>query len=174
MSRAFVKEPDGETAGDDQPELPLSPHPNFVTQAGFTALEARRQALEAERRALEAEHDLSSVSHLGQVARELRYVVARLGSAIVVPAADQPADEVAFGARVTLEDEDGQRSDYAIVGEDEADPTAGKVSWVSPLARAMIGSRLGDLVTWERPAGDLELEVAAIRYGELSPNLDTN
>jgi transcription elongation GreA/GreB family factor len=174
MSRAFVKEPDGETAGDDQPELPLSPHPNFVTQAGFAALEARRQALVAERRTLGAGRDnLASVSHLGQVERELRYVVARLGSAIVVPAADQPADEVAFGARVTLEDEDGQRSDYAIVGEDEADPAAGKVSWVSPLARAMMGGRLGDLVTWERPAGELELEITAIRYGKLSPNLDT-
>jgi len=166
MSRAFVKEPDGETAGDDQPELPLSPHPNFVTQAGFAALEARRAPLEAERRALEADrHSLSCVLHLGQVERELRYVVARLASAMVVPAADQPAGEVAFAALVTLEDEDGQRSDYAIVGEDEADPAAGKVSWVSPLARAMMGSRLGDLVTWKRPAGDLELEVMAIRYG---------
>ena len=67
---------------------------------------------------------------------------------------------------MTLEDEDGTRRDYRIVGEDEADPAAGKISWVSPLARAMMGSGLGDLVTWRRPAGDLELEVVGIRYGE--------
>ena len=165
MSRAFVKEPDGATAGDDQPELPLSPHPNYVTAWGHKALEDRRNGLEAKRRALLAEPGaLASVSQLSQVERELRYVVARLKSAQLVSAADQPTDEIAFGAQVTLEDEEGQRSHYSIVGEDEAAPGEGKVSWVSPLASAMLGGRIGDLVTWRRPAGDLELEVIAIRY----------
>jgi len=165
MSRAFVKEPDGDSAGDDQPELPLSPHRNFVTATGLAALQARQRALEAERKALnEGPDPLAGRVQLGRVARELRYVAARLSSAELVLPETQAQDEVAFGARVTLEDEAGSGRDYRIVGEDEADPAAGKISWVSPLAKAMMGSRLGDLVTWRRPAGDLELEVVAIRY----------
>ncbi len=164
MSRAFVKEPDG-GPGDDQPELPQSPHPNYVTEAGLAALEARRQELEAARRDLKAdEGDLSKQSHLAQVERELRYVEARRQSAIGVDPAAQPLDEVAFGARVTLEDEHGGAREVAIVGEDEADPPAGKIAWVSPLARALAGAKVGDLVTWSRPVGDLELEVVAIDY----------
>ena len=65
---------------------------------------------------------------------------------------------------MTLEDEGGQRLDYTIVGEDEADPAAGLVSWVSPLARALQDAEVGDLIVWERPMGDLELEVRRIRY----------
>ena len=164
MSRAFVKESDNE-AGDDQPELPISPHPNYVTQAGLAGLEARRHALEEQRDGLKAdEGDLGNQSHLAQVERELRYVEARLNSAILVDPAKQAQDEVAFGAIVTLEEEEGGRREIAIVGEDEADPAAGKVPWPSPLARALTGSQVGDLVTWSRPAGDLELEVVAIRY----------
>jgi transcription elongation GreA/GreB family factor len=167
MSRAFVKEPDGETAGDDQPELPLSPHRNFVTPAGLAALEARQQALEAERQALKASSDpLAARAQLGRVGRELRYLAARLANAEPVAPGAQPQDEVAFGALVTLEGEAGARHSYRIVGEDEADPAAGKISWVSPLAKAMMGSRVGDLVTWRRPAGALELEVVAIRYDD--------
>lgn len=164
MSRAFVKEPDGE-AGDDQPELPISAHPNYVTQAGLAGLGSRRQALEGQRGALKAdEGDLGKQSHLAQVERELRYVEARVKSAILVDPAQQAKDEVAFGAIVTLEDEDGERREVAIVGEDEAEPTDGKIAWPAPLARALTGAEVGDLVTWKRPSGDLELEVIAIRY----------
>jgi len=82
-------------------------------------------------------------------------------------AADQElaaADRVGFGATVDLVDEDGARYRYRIVGEDEADPEQGLVSWVSPLARALEGARVGDSVIWKRPAGDLEVEVLAIDY----------
>ena len=67
---------------------------------------------------------------------------------------------------VTVEDADGQRQNFAMVGEDEADPQAGRLSYVSPLARALDGAVVGDLITWKRPAGDQELEVVAIQYEE--------
>ncbi len=69
-----------------------------------------------------------------------------------------------FGARVTVADEAGGARAFIIVGEDEADAAAGKVSWLSPLARALTGGHVGDAVTWRRPAGDLELEITAIDY----------
>jgi transcription elongation GreA/GreB family factor len=158
MSRAFVKEPDGPLAGDDQPELPRSPHPNFVTPRGLALLQARRDELR--------EGDLEALTHLGQVERELRYLEARIGTARLVEPKDQPRDAVAFGARVTLEDENGERRDYAIVGEDEASPQEGKVSWISPLAQALTGATISELIAWRRPSGDVELEVIAIRYGD--------
>ena len=167
MSRAFVKEPDDPRAGDDQPELPRSPHPNFVTPRGLALLQARRDELVAEKGDLGSrEGDLEALTHLGQVERELRYLEARIGTARLVEPKDQPRDAVAFGARVTLEDENGERRDYAIVGEDEASPQEGKVSWVSPLAQALTGAAVGELIAWRRPSGDVELEVIAIRYGD--------
>ena len=165
MSRAFVKEPDGPTAGDEQPDLPLSPHPNHVTPAGLRALEARRDALAAERAGLSTESLAPEMQNrLAQVSRELRYFEARIASALPVDIAAQPKGKVAFGATVSLEEEAGRRLAYQIVGEDEADPAAGKVSWVSPLARALMGAKVGELVTWRRPSGELELEVVAIAY----------
>ena len=165
MSRAFVKEPDGPTAGDEQPDLPISPHPNHVTPRGLGALKARREALAAERAGLAADDAAPEVQNrLAQLARELRYFEARIAAALVVEIAAQPKGEVAFGALVTLEEKSGARLSYRIVGEDEADPAACKVSWVSPLARALIGAKVGELVTWRRPNGDLDLEVIAIAY----------
>ncbi len=164
MSRAFVKEQD-EQPGSDQPELPQSPHPNYVTPAGLKDLEDRLATLREERKALKDHpEDLAGQSHLGRVEQEVHYLEERLRRAIPVDPAKQPADQVAFAAVVTLEDSDGQQQDYAIVGEDEAHPEDGKVSWVSPLACALRDAKVGDLVTWRRPAGDLELEVIAIRY----------
>jgi transcription elongation GreA/GreB family factor len=72
---------------------------------------------------------------------------------------------VCFGATVALLDEDERRLGYTIVGEDEADAEHGKVSWISPLARALMDARVGDMVTWRRPSGDAELEIVAITYG---------
>lgn len=163
MSRAFTKEPDGDMVADDAPERPRSEQPNYVTPAGLAALEARRAGLAAER-AAQAAAGLQGKPALAHAERELRYFDARIEDAIVVDPAAQPAGEVRFGARVTVADEDGATRDFTIVGEDEADAAAGKVSWLSPLARALAGGRIGDLVTWRRPAGDLELEIMAIDY----------
>jgi transcription elongation GreA/GreB family factor len=98
------------------------------------------------------------------VERDLRYVQERLDRSILIDPASQPQDQVAFGAHVTTVDEDDERRQFTIVGEDEADPEAGLISWVSPLARALTGAKVGDTVVWQRPAGDRELEIEAIEY----------
>ena len=161
MSRAFVRESDGDDVGD-QPELPLSPHPNYVTAHGLTLL---RERLDQTRRRLAAIDPVAEggVLEIGQVQREQRWLQARMTAAIPVsmPAA---ADRVGFGASVEVVDEHGSAHHYRIVGEDEAKPERGCVSWVSPLARALDGARVGDSVTWQRPAGDLEIEVLSIAY----------
>jgi transcription elongation factor GreB len=151
MSRAFVKEPDAGAPGQDLPEKPVSEHPNYVTPAGLATLERRAGELQARRQELE------------HVDRDLRYHTARLESAIMVDPAAQPGDEVAFGAAVTVAGEGGERT-FTIVGEDEADLATLRVSYVSPLAEALLGAHIGDRVVWHRPAGDLELTVTAIAY----------
>lgn len=162
MSRAFVKENDSDDTGD-LPELPLSEHPNYVTPHGLTLL---RERLDQTRRRLAAIDPAAEGAPLeiGHAEREQRWLQARVMAAIpvAVPAA---ADRVGFGATVELVDQDGATHRYRIVGEDEADPDEGLVSWVSPLARALDGARVGDSRTWQRPAGDLEVEVLAIDYG---------
>lgn len=164
MSRAFVREPDGDAVADDLPELPQEPIPNRVTPQGLKDLEARQAKLEKEREKLSGSEDIVEKSQLAHVERDLRYIEGRLYYAELIEPADQPADKVAFGAAVQVAGEDGKKHTYSIVGEDEADFDAGKVSWVSPLARALDGAGVGDIVTWKRPAGDIDLEVLAISY----------
>ncbi|WP_257389541.1 GreA/GreB family elongation factor, partial [Tahibacter caeni] len=126
---------------------------------------ARQQRRLAELRAALQSDEAPQDDELARqaVAREIRWLEARIAAAIVVDP-QQPSDRVAFGARVDVVDEHGNASSYRIVGEDEADAEHGSVSWVSPLARAVIGAKVGDEVLWRRPAGDLRLEIVAIRY----------
>jgi len=163
MSRAFVKEQDA--GPDDGPgELPLSPHPNYVTPRGLALLRARLEQAQQRLAALPRE-SFGAELEKARIERELRWLAARLNSAILVDAARQPAERVAFGAAVELADaETGAEQRYRIVGEDEADPERGLVSWVSPLARALTGAHVGDIVTWPRPAGDVQLEVLGLAY----------
>ncbi|MEI2454307.1 GreA/GreB family elongation factor [Lysobacter firmicutimachus] len=164
MSRAFVKEGDGEPSSPDLPELPVSEHPNYVTPRGMSLLRAR---MDDAKRRLGAIDDADAGARLerAHVERELRWLQARVLSAITIAPERQPADRVAFGARVELIDSAGTEHVYRIVGEDEADPERGLISWVSPLARALHGARVGDSALWKRPAGDLAVEVLAIDYG---------
>jgi transcription elongation GreA/GreB family factor len=165
MSQAFVKEPDGDQVADDQPELPQSPHPNYVTPGGLAALEAARADRDRRRQAFAAANDpLADKPRIAQIEREIRFYEERIRRAILVEPTRQPPGDVAFGARVTVEDDDGATLVFTIVGEDEADPNHGKVSWISPLASALLDAQVGDLVTWKRPAGDRELEIMAIDY----------
>ncbi len=167
MSRAFVKEPDGDETAGELTDLPISPYPNFVTPAGLARLRDRLTADTAEREVIMAEDaSIKSAPVLAHLAREIRYLEARIASAISVAPADQPKDRVSFGAEVTVEDEGGHRQRFRIVGEDESDPEHGKVSWVSPLARALDDARTGDLVIWHRPSGDAELEVLEVTVPE--------
>jgi len=165
MSRAFVKENDLEHAGTDLPERPQSEHPNYVTPSGLAQLHEKAVQLEEERLRLSPlKEDPIIRQQMAVIERDLRYVQGRLERAIQVNPAEQQQDVILFGAIVEVEDEEGATHVFEIVGEDEADIHNNKVSWVSPLARALIGQKVGDSVIWKRPAGDLALEVTDIRY----------
>jgi transcription elongation GreA/GreB family factor len=165
MSRGFVKEDDLEHAGTDLPERPVSPHPNYVSPAGLKALESNAMALDKERASLISQKDNESAKQrIAVIDRELRYLSTRLEQAILVEPAKQDKDTILFGATVEVEDEHGKLLQFHIVGEDEADIAQQKVSYVSPIAKALIGRKVGDVVAWQRPAGILELEVIKISY----------
>lgn len=167
MSRAFTHEPDGDQAPDDQPERPQSPHPNYITPAGLERLRAEYAELRQAREALgEGDDALADRLSAVQLDRRLRYLHGRIERAIPVDAGTQSPDQVAFGAFVTVVDEAGGEHTFQIVGEDEADAAAGRVSWMSPLAKALMARRPGDETVWRRPAGDQALEILAIRYAE--------
>jgi transcription elongation GreA/GreB family factor len=99
-----------------------------------------------------------------EIKRDIRYFNAQIERATIVDMDGQPHDEVHFGARVTIRDEQGKDYSFHIVGDDEADVAAGSISWGSPLAKAMLGARVGDTVKWQRPAGASEVEIVAIDY----------
>lgn len=172
MSRAFVKENDLEHAGIDVPERPVSAHPNYVTPNGLKQLEAEADKLEQARAALRkdqesnTEQDSMTRQKIAMIDRDLRYIGARLASAILIDGATQHPDTttVLFGATVTVEDDDGEQHLFTIVGEDEADMACNKVSYLSPIAKALIGRKLGDNVEWLRPIGNTQLTIIEIKY----------
>lgn len=164
MSRAFVKEADDNLPSDELPERPQSPHPNYVTPKGLAQLHAKVHALQQERDQLAAQDDPMARTRLLEVKRDLRYFQARLERAILVEPVDQPKDEVRFGAEVDLKDDRGGRSTYRIVGEDEADAPAGRISWASPFGKALIGLRVGDSFSWSRAGNRQDVAVVDIRY----------
>ena len=154
-----MKEESAETASETQlPDREISPYPNLVTEAGLKALELQlRQA----RDAYETANSIEDVNERRRQAaiplRDVRYFAERVHSAQVMPV-PASSDIVAFGSTVTFERDDGRVQTYRIVGEDEADPKAGSISFVSPVARALMGKALGDVVS----VGDQELEITAI------------
>ena len=164
MSRAFVKEADDNLPSDELPERPQSPHPNYVTPKGLGQLHERVHALQAERDQLAARDDPMARTRLLEVKRDLRYFQGRVERAILVDPSGQPKDEVHFGAEVEIEDGQGARTVYHIVGEDEADVHSGSISWASPLGKAMIGLKVGDSFAWNRGGSPQEVEVVGIRY----------
>jgi transcription elongation GreA/GreB family factor len=154
MSRAFVKEQEGGEAFEDLPDRPISEHPNFVTPEGLARMEAELTRLHEAHAAAQAADDKVA---LAKTSRDLRYWTVRRASAQVVqPPRD--ASEVHFGSTVTIERDDGRRQTFRIVGEDEADPSQGTISYVSPLARALTGKSVGEVVH----AGGSDAEIVAI------------
>lgn len=165
MSRGFVKEDDLERAGTDLPERPVSPHANYVTPNGLQQLQQTAKALESERADYtKRKEDTNAQQKLAEIDRDLRYFVARLESVQLVTPEQQPRHTVLFGAKVTVEDEEGEQHQFQIVGEDEADIALHKVSYVSPVAKALLGRKVGDSTTWQRPAGALQLDILNIEY----------
>jgi transcription elongation GreA/GreB family factor len=153
MSRAFVKEDSPETF-DDLPDRPVSEHPNYVTAEGLAQIDAELARLSQEQVAAVAASDRA---RLARAARDLRYWNARRATAQLIPPAGN-CDDVRFGCTVKLGRDDGRQQTFRIVGEDEADPAKGTLSHVSPLARALLGKKVGDVV----PAGRDEAEILAI------------
>jgi transcription elongation GreA/GreB family factor len=140
MSRAFVKETDAGT--EELPDRPVSSHRNFVTENGLAAIDASINRFEA---AYRAAIDKGNAQAAAAALREVRYWRARRVSAEVVrPSSDSRV--VSFGMTVTVRREDGREQTFRIVGEDEADPSRGTVSYVSPLARAVLTCGPGDTV----------------------------
>jgi transcription elongation GreA/GreB family factor len=141
MSRAFVRESDAD-AVDTLPDRPISPHPNFVTETGLAKIDARLRELEATRSAALAAGDRTG---LAGIERDLRYWKQRRSSARIIAPPAAP-EIVRFGVTVNLRFDEGGERRYQLVGEDEADPAAGLVSWTSPVGTALIGRRAGDVV----------------------------
>lgn len=161
MSVAFVKEESAEAASETiLPDRPISIHPNLVTQEGLARLNKELAEAQAQA-ALEAVNGIDDINERRRQAavplRDARYFAERVRTAQLVPAPDTN-EVVAFGHRVTYEREDGRRQSFRIVGEDEADPATGSISYVSPVAAALMGKVVGDVVA----LGEHELEILAI------------
>ena len=153
MSRAFVKEQE-DGGVEELPDRLISEHPNLVTPEGLEQIEAEVARLTAEHSAAQSEEDRARTA---ATARDLRYWTARLRSAeVVTPPAD--AAHVHFGSTVTIARDDGRRQTFRIVGEDEAEPAKGTIPYVSPLARALSGRAVGDVVK----LGEGEVEVLEV------------
>src|SRR5687767_11362242 len=101
---------------------------------------------------------------LREIDRRVRFLTKRLESAVVVKPGEQSGDVVRFGATVEVEDEDGNRRKYLLVGPDESDPALGKLSFQSPMGRSLLKRKVGDVVVVKRPAGEIEVEILSVRY----------
>ncbi|MFK0160970.1 transcription elongation factor GreA [Rhizobium sp. NPDC090279] len=159
MSTAFMKEESAETAAETVlPERTVSLHPNLVTDAGLKALELQ---LQDARKAYETASIIEDINERRRQTaiplRDARYFAERVRTAEIVPAPGS-CDIVAFGSTVTYSREDGRVQKYRIVGEDEADPKSGSISYVAPVARLLMGKAVGDVLT----LGKEELEITAI------------
>ena len=158
MSVAFTKEQDYEATAADLPDRPVSPHPNLVTQAGLAQIDAELAAAQTAYRAAQAQGGISDDrTAMARATRDLRYWTSRRATAQLVEQ-ELGTGKVVFGGRVTFERDDGREQTFRIVGEDEADPAEGRVSYVSPLAQALMGKEVGDTAV---VAGH-EVEITAI------------
>ncbi len=159
MSVAFTKEDSAETASETMlPDRPVSPHPNLVTESGLKALEFQ---LRRAREAFETAQKIEDVNERRRQAaaplRDARYFAERVRTAQVMTDPTSTST-VAFGNTVTFRRDDGRVQKYRIVGEDEADPKSGSISFVSPVARLLMGKAAGDVVG----TSGQELEIISI------------
>lgn len=182
MSKAFTKESEADDDLDGTPKLPQGVK-NYITPAGHQRLkEEFDQLWKVERPELvktitwaasngdrsENGDYIYGKRRLREIDRRLRFLSKRLDNAEVIdPAQRGDCDQVFFGATVTICDTEGEERTYSIVGMDEADPVRGRISWISPLARALLKARAGDVVSLHTPGGVEELEVVEVRYEAL-------
>jgi len=164
MSRAFVKE-DSESAEEPVKRQP-SGRPNYVTPAGLDMLKRRVAELASLRAELIARKRPGEqrALDLQQAEIDLAYYEGQVKSARLVDNSGLVAEDVRFGAVVSVREQDGAVREYALVGEDEADAAGGRLNWASPLAGALLGKKAGARVVLERRGGDLSLEIISVSY----------
>ena len=178
MSKAFLREDDSEDTVPPPAAEPSAPPRNYITPAGFARLAAeRKQLVEVERPQVvrtvawaaangdrsENGDYLYGKKRLREIDRRVRFLIKRLESAEVVHSAGRDTDQVFFGATVKVRSKADVR-EITIVGVDEVDPAHGRVSWVSPIARALIKAREGDTITFRAPGGEERLEILEVTY----------
>ena len=166
MSRGFIKE-------DDQEEVPLVPQraylpegvTNFVTRTGMDQLLAERQALIEEKENLNIADENEKRIALNYINAKLQLLTNRIAEARVIDPKDQPQDEITFGATVTIKNKlSGNIQIFQIVGADEANIAKGKISFLSPLAKALINKKTGDRITLKREKEEIVFEIMEIAY----------
>jgi transcription elongation GreA/GreB family factor len=159
LSVAFTKEDSAETAAETLlPDRPISPHANLVTETGLKALERQLQEARAAYEAAQTTEDVNERRRLSAIpVRDVRYFSERVRTAQVMPNPSS-TNVVAFGSTVTFSRADGRVQTFRIVGEDEADPKAGSISFASPVAKSLMGKAVGDTAG----SGRNELEIIAI------------
>jgi len=182
MSRAFLSESDNDFMDDDFPEVKY-PLPegvkNYMTQEGAERMEneltgflneerpellARLAKNVTEESGWERERVLSDRRRLREIDRRIQYLTKMLENLEVVDPKKQDPGRVAFGAQVSVLENDRTEKAYRIVGVDESDPSAGLISWLSPIARALTGKRVGESVVLKIPAGNVRLSILRIEY----------
>ena len=164
MSRAFVKEPDGDQAETDLPVRPQSKHPNYITMKGLEKQKEHLHELILECSALKKSNTLADKNKIKLLNADITYLKQRVESAIPIKVEEQGRKDIRFGATISLVDENNKQYKFTIVGQDEVDTENGLISWVSPLASALIGKQVGDTIIWARSVGDLELEIIGFDY----------
>lgn len=184
MNKAFVRESDGDDDEDVERSLKLpAGTKNYITPAGHARLKDELEHLVKRERPHVVEIVAWAASNgdrsengdyiygkrrLREIDRRIRFLSKRLDNAEVVdPLRQGDNDQIFFGARVTIADNDGQENTYTIVGIDEADVTRGRISWISPLARALIKSREGDTIRFQSPVGIREIDILEVVYQEI-------
>ncbi|MET0791118.1 MAG: GreA/GreB family elongation factor [Polyangiaceae bacterium] len=165
MSKAFTKDDAGDAELLVVPRAPLAEGvPNYVTPRGLQLLRAEQAKLERERSALLAQGSSDGSARLNALAQRAADLHTRLASAELVDPHSQPRSEARFGSDIRVRHESGKESTYRIVGVDEADAASGLLAFSSPLARALLGKRVGDVAELRTPLGSEELELLEIRY----------
>ncbi len=164
MSRAFVRD-DKEDPGEPVKRQP-SGRPNYVTPAGLELLKAKAAELAWQRASLVSKQrpDEARSLELRQAEMDIEYYETQIKRAILVDNRGQAAEDVRFGATVTVREPDGVEKEYKLVGEDEADAASGKLNWGSPLAGALLGAAAGARVMLPRKNGAVQLEIISVRY----------
>lgn len=184
MNKAFVQESDGEDDEELEPSLKLPAGTrNYITPAGHARLKEELEHLVKRERPHVVEIVAWAASNgdrsengdyiygkrrLREIDRRIRFLTKRLDVAEVVdPLRQGDNDQVFFGARVTIADQDGQENTYTIVGVDEADVARGRISWISPLARALIKAKEGDSIRFQSPLGIREIDILEVVYATI-------